>query len=253
MRNTFPKHKQHTFFIPGPCGQIEALSTWPQSLSPDDNPAAQTNSSTTSDPSAAQLHLTQASPITRIALICHPHPLFQGSMHNKVVTTLAKAYASLGIATLRFNFRGVGKSEGDYGHIDGEVEDAIAVMQYINKTLPQHVLHLAGFSFGSYVAAQVASQFPCQSLISVAPPVTHMPFDQLAKINCPWLVLMGDKDKVITVSEVEKWHQTHKLKHAPEPFNLTIIPTAGHFFHGLLPNLKQLAVDFIKKSLPHVK
>src|SRR5436189_4416294 len=93
-----------------------------------------------------------------IGVVCHPHPLYQGTMHNKVVTTIAKAWQEMGMSTLRFNFRGVGLSEGEYGHGEGEQEDLKAVLNWILEQFPNAKICLGGFSFGAFIAAKVAAE-----------------------------------------------------------------------------------------------
>lgn len=181
-----------------------------------------------------------ASGAKSIAVICHPHPLHQGTMHNKVVTTLAKAYELCGVATIRFNYRGVGASDGCYGNIDGEVDDAQAVVDYANDRFPGLNLAMAGFSFGSFVAARVANQLPCQSLVSIAPAVHHADYDSLAGVACPWLVVMGGRDELVPLNQVQAW-----VERPPAPLQYELMPEASHFFHGCLIELRQLVVDFI--------
>ena len=177
----------------------------------------------------------------RIAVLCHPHPLHQGSMHNKVITTLERAYLNLGISTIRFNFRGVGESEGNYGEIEGEIDDATQVIQWALQKNKTASLCLAGFSFGSYIAAYCATQLPCEHLISVAPPVSNMPFSKLQPIDTPWLVVQGDKDEVVAQDQVSAWHNTHHNHNR----QLMMISDCSHFFHGKLLELRSLVEKFI--------
>src|SRR5216110_1476121 len=126
-----------TFLLPGPAGAIECATTAPA-------------------PEVAR---------AGVAIICHPHPLQGGSMTNKVVTTLERALHELGLATLRFNFRGVGASAGTYDHGNGETDDALAIAAWLARVRPRDALWLAGFSFGSYVALRAAEQLPVKQLI----------------------------------------------------------------------------------------
>ena len=199
--------------ISGAAGNLEAIITYQDSLG-----------------SAASL-----------AVICHPHPLHQGTMHNKVVTTLEKAYLNLGIATIRFNFRGVGNSDGNYGEIAGEIDDAVQVIQWALQQNKTANLCLAGFSFGSYIAAHCATQFHCNHLISVAPPVSNMPFSKLGPIDAPWLVIQGDKDEVVPQDKVNAWHASHPNHNR----QIIMITDCGHFFHGKLIELRSTAEKFI--------
>jgi alpha/beta superfamily hydrolase len=192
------------FVFPGPVGDVEVMTSWPKEL----------KSNT-------------------VAIICHPHPLFQGTMDNKVVTTLYKSFDQLGMPTLRFNFRGVGQSEGQHGGGEDEQQDVVALIDWLNQVLPRFKLVLAGFSFGSYVAAAVASHHSVAGLVSVAPPVHHYPFATLAKMTSPWLVLMGDEDEIVPVQAVRDF-----VANGP---NLTYqeMPGVSHFFHGQLVPLRE--------------
>lgn len=168
------------------------------------------------------------------AVVCHPHPLYGGTMTNKVVTTIAKTFQHLGMSTIRFNFRGVGQSEGAYGHGEGEVEDLLAVIDYVNQMDAGQPLWLGGFSFGSYVAAKTATMVPTDKLVTVAPAVEHFPMQDIPPIECDWVVVQGDRDDVVPPDAVYAWVETRE----PKP---TVIrfPEAGHFFHGLLMDLRE--------------
>lgn len=172
-----------------------------------------------------------------IAIICHPDPMQDGTMHNKVVYMMAKTLGELGLKTIRFNYRGVGKSEGSYGHTKGEIEDLLSVMDWVNQTSPGQPLWLAGFSFGSYVVASAANQRPKEvaQLITVAPGVKRWNFFNLKQVECPWLVIQGDQDDVASPDATVDW--AHKME--PKP-NLVMIPSAGHFFHGRLLDLRHV-------------
>lgn len=182
----------------------------------------------------------------RLAIICHPHPLHGGTKDNKVVHTLARAYRDLGIASLRFNFRGVGQSEGVHDHAKGEVQDLEAVMEYALRHYSMGAslqFILAGFSFGSFVAAKLASQLDspeCLSrLLLVAPPVHHYEFDTLVLDGFLVDVIQGDQDEIVPFEEVNAWANLQSDKLA-EKFKLKVINGATHFFHGRLVELKAL-------------
>jgi len=210
---TFPVSKQ-TFLIDGPAGKLEVLSTQP----------------------------TKAHALT--AVICHPHPLQEGTMHNKVVTTMAQAYEKMGLATVRFNYRGVGASEGEYGEIEGECADLRAIIAWVKQVLPHTQLCLAGFSFGSFIAASTAQDYSVQHLLSIAPAVTHANFTALRRPTCPWLVVQGEADEVVPAEEVCAWAET------VEPaLELIRLAGVGHFFHGQLVKLRELLITHIQ---PHV-
>lgn len=169
----------------------------------------------------------------QLAVICHPHPLHGGTMTNKVVTTLERTLIGRGMATLCFNFRGVGRSEGKHDDARGEQDDLLAVIAEGRQRLALNQLWLAGFSFGSFVAAAVATKIKLDGLISVAPPVSKWGFDQLGDPGCPWWVLQGSEDEVVEAQQVYDYVAAHPAK--PE---LITFDGAGHFFHGRLIELR---------------
>ena len=173
-------------------------------------------------------------------IVCHPHPLFGGTMHNKVVTTLVKTFQSQGVNTIRFQFRGVGVSQGEFDHGRGELEDLYAVIAWMQQEYGQHPLWLGGFSFGAYIASVAASEIPVKKLITVAPPVQNFPMNTIPPILCDWLLLQGDKDEVVSAEDVYAWAESR----LPPP---TIIkfPEATHFFHGQLANLRNEIVAWL--------
>lgn len=166
-------------------------------------------------------------------IVCHPHSLHGGTMYNKVVTTIVKALQNLGLATVRFNFRGVGESAGEFDGGDGELKDLITVMDWVQHDSNVQAIWLAGFSFGAYVAAKAATQIPIQQLVTIAPAVTNFPMQQLPAIKCPWLLVQGDQDEIVPAKAVYDW----ALAREPRPV-IVSFPTAGHFFHGQLTELR---------------
>ena len=169
----------------------------------------------------------------RSALVCHPHPLYGGSMENKVVTVTARALEEAGIATVRFNFRGVGASGGTFDEGRGETDDALAVADWAGKRWPGASLTAAGFSFGSFVAYQLASRRPVERLITIAPPVKRFDFEAVPVPAVPWVVIQGDQDELVDLAAVRAWTTT--LARPPE---LLVIEGAEHFFHGKLNDLR---------------
>ena len=167
-----------------------------------------------------------------IAVLCHPHPLHGGTMDNKVVQTMARAVVACGWRALRFNFRGVGGSAGHWDEGRGEVDDALAVIGALRE--PGLPLALGGFSFGAYVAAQVAARLPEGGrdgpLVLIAPAVTNF---SVPAVSQPCLVVHGEADDVVPLAAVLDWAR-------PQALPVTVVPGAGHFFHGQLPLLKQL-------------
>ena len=168
-----------------------------------------------------------------IALIAHPHSLFGGTLENKVVNTLAKAFFELDYVTLRPNLRGAGKSQGSYDEGKGETQDMLAVAEYAKSQFGDLPLLLAGFSFGAFVQSRVIKQLPAEKLVLVAPAVEH--FD-VGGVPANTLVIHGAQDDVVPLAAVLAWAQSQELQ-------VRVLPGAGHFFHGQLPQLKQIVLD----------
>jgi alpha/beta superfamily hydrolase len=180
-----------------------------------------------------------------VALICHPHPLQGGTMTNKVVTTLERALRELGLATLRFNFRGVGRSAGQFDNGVGETDDLLAIAQWVQRVRPADALWLAGFSFGSYVATRAAAKLPTRQLITIAPAVTRWDFVEVPSPPCPWLVVQGEADEVVDPAAVYAFVAARQ----PAP-TLVRVPETGHFFHRRLIELRSLVQDNVRGNLP---
>ena len=180
-----------------------------------------------------------------LALICHPHPLHGGSMENKVVFTLARACRDSNIIAVRFNFRGVGSSEGVHDDGMGELDDANAILKKLHSALPDLPVILAGFSFGAAIAAQLAQTVPCAGLVLSAPPVPRYGLDNIASVNAPILLLQCNDDEVTDSAVVYRWFE--KLS-APEK-TLQCWSQGGHFFHGMLPELKTAVEKFLSGLL----
>ncbi|HEY8010379.1 MAG TPA: CocE/NonD family hydrolase [Rudaea sp.] len=179
------------------------------------------------------------------AIVCHPHPLQGGTMHNKVVTTLERALRELGLATVRFNFRGIGASAGTFDDGRGETDDALAVAAWVRRVRPDDVLWMAGFSFGSYVALRVTGTLPVRQLITVAPAVTRLDFSALPMPACPWLVIQGEADEIVEPAAVYAFVAAR----APAP-TLIRVPDTGHFFHRRLIELRGIVQDGVRANLP---
>jgi uncharacterized protein len=175
------------------------------------------------------------------AVLCHPHPLHGGTMDNKVVQTLARAVVPLGWRSVRFNFRGIGGSGGAWDDGRGEIDDAMAVIAAEHE--PGTPLLLGGFSFGGYVAAHAAQRMAQQGsaverLVLVAPAVLNFPPPPVADllVAAPQTLLIhGEADDVVPLAALLEWAR-------PAPLPLTLIPGAGHFFHGQLTLLKNLVL-----------
>ncbi|EKD71390.1 MAG: hypothetical protein ACD_46C00194G0004 [uncultured bacterium] len=166
-------------------------------------------------------------------IICHPHSLYGGTMNNKVVTTLAKTFQGLGATTVRFNFRGVGKSDGHFANGNGELDDLLAVIDWVHRENSKQEIWLAGFSFGAYIAAKAATMVPVKKLVTVAPAVQHFPMQYLPPILCQWVLVQGDQDDVVPPEAVYAWAESR----IPPP-KIIRFPEAGHFFHGQLAELR---------------
>lgn len=179
------------------------------------------------------------------ALICHPHPLHGGTMDNKVVTTLARVYAELGVPAVRFNCRGVGASEGEHDEGAGEVDDLLAVAAWADTHVGAKRPLLAGFSFGSSVAGNGALRLDnVAHLTLVAPPVGRYGFADTHTFPCPLCVVMGDRDELVDPGEVYAWADTLE----PLPARL-VMPEAGHFFHGQLVSLRERLTALVTEQL----
>jgi alpha/beta superfamily hydrolase len=177
------------------------------------------------------------------AVVCHPHPLYGGTMDNKVVTTVARALNDAGMPTVRFNFRGVGASAGAYGEGVGETADADAVASWDAKRWAGQGLVLAGFSFGAYVMLRLAQQRVPRYLVAVAPALELFDAFGMAAPRCPWLVVQGDADDVVDPAKIINW--VNGLD--PKP-RLVVLPGAGHLFHGRLRELRDAVVDAIRSG-----
>ena len=167
-----------------------------------------------------------------VAVICHPHPVYGGTLDHKVVQTLARAFVQLGYRSVRFNFRGIGQSGGAWDEGQGEVDDALAVIDARRE--PGLPLLLAGFSFGGYVASQAAARLPAPDkparLVLVAPATSR--FD-VATVPEDTLVIHGESDETVPLQATLDWAR-------PQQLPVVVIPGVGHFFHGQLPLLKTL-------------
>lgn len=206
---------EHPFFFTGPVGQLEAVMTVPPQL---------------------------RGPY--IALLGHPHSLQGGTMNNKVVTTMARAFKELGIPSLRFNFRGVGQSAGQYDEGIGESEDMLALRQLFLNEQPESQFLYAGFSFGSYVAYRAAAQTETNLLISIAPPVHHYDYREFNPQPKPWLVIQGDEDEVVPLNLVIDF-----ARHSSPELPVSRFAETGHFFHGKLLALKAVLMEAVKAQV----
>ncbi|HET7202113.1 MAG TPA: alpha/beta fold hydrolase [Steroidobacteraceae bacterium] len=180
-----------------------------------------------------------------VGVACHPHPLHGGTMQNKVVHTCARAMQEVGAATVRFNFRGVGRSDGRYDAGHGELEDALAVVAWTRRRFQCDTLWLAGFSFGAAVALQAAVRGARPSrLVTIAPPVGRIITEPVVRPECAWLIVQGDRDELVDLEAVRRWAAAYD----PAP-QLLVVPGAEHFFHGKLIELRKGIVRFLRKEV----
>ena len=200
-----PYHEQ--LFIAGPAGQLEAELSVPDAYQNGD----------------------------AVAVVCHPHSLYGGSLRNKVVHILADTLTDMGVASLRFNFRGVGKSPGEFDQGQGEQDDLHAAVCWLKEHFPQAPLWLAGFSFGAFVAYRAHRRVGAERLLLVAPPVSLFGFGQPEPVIIPWLVIQGSEDEITPAEDVENW-----VASQPSPPVFHLMADASHFFHGRLNDLRDL-------------
>ena len=179
----------------------------------------------------------------RIAVICHPHPVYGGTMTNKVVHMLAKAFIDLGVPSIRFNYRGVGASAGAYDDGRGETLDTLAVVRWAQERWPQAKLWLGGFSFGGAIALRTAGQVPTARLVTVAPAIQRVDVTRVAIPQCPWLIVQGDNDELVNAQEVQAWSQT--LAPAPQ---FAMLSGVDHFFHGRLTELRDVVTRWAEAT-----
>lgn len=180
-----------------------------------------------------------------VAVCCHPHPLFGGTLTNKVIHTVARSFTTQGAVAVRFNFRGVGASQGAHDDGIGETDDLVTVAGWARSRWPDLPLWLGGFSFGSYVALRGAARLAPALLVTVAPPVGRWDFSAIAAPICPWLVVQGSEDELVPAAGVVAWAQ------ALQPaVRIAMLDGATHFFHGRLHELQDAASAFVVDAAP---
>jgi alpha/beta superfamily hydrolase len=202
-------------FIEGPVGRLEAILDEPR-----DGPAK------------------------GCAVVCHPHPQHGGTMHNKVAHTLARAFVRLGFSVLRFNFRGTEASEGAYDEGVGELDDALAAVEWLRLNGPGGPLWIAGFSFGAAIAVRAANPARADGLVAIAPAIYRFARSLDTQPQCPFLVIQGDEDELVGVEETIEW--VNGLEPGPE---LLVMTGAEHFFHGRLVELREAVIEFVAPQL----
>lgn len=202
------------FTIPGPCGNLEILVSCPEESRHD-----------------------------QVVVISHPHPLHGGTMHNKVVHYIAKTANQMGLRAVRYNFRGIGASEGDYAEGIGEIDDLVAVVDWVRSQSPGCTIWLAGFSFGGYVSLFAADKVDAERLITIAPAIGFLKEKNISVPRCPWLLIQGMQDEVVPANSVIEWCGT--LSRSPE---LVTIENAGHYFHGQLNVLRDTLIQYLAEE-----
>lgn len=205
-----------TLLLPGPVGAIETLVAVPKA------------------------------PPLGIAVVCHPHPLHGGALGNKVTYTLASCALKAGLVAARFNFRGVGRSEGVHDAGRGETDDTLAVIAWLREQLPGAALLLAGFSFGAFVSLKAAARAQPGLQVSIAPPFRYFDNEPLPpRPTAPWLVVHGLDDEVVAFAGTKA-----VLERYQPPPELVTLDGVGHFFHGRLGELESAVSGFIRRQWP---
>ncbi|HTZ49890.1 MAG TPA: alpha/beta family hydrolase [Verrucomicrobiae bacterium] len=211
-------HDSQTFFLQGPVGRLEAILWTP----------------------------TRAAAPPMAAVFCHPHPLFGGTLHNKVVYNAAKSLDALGIPVLRFNFRGAGLSEGEHDRGLGERGDVQAAIDYLAQQFPGLPLLVGGFSFGSWVGLQVGcADTRVRELIGVGIPVNSSDFSYLANCAKPKLIVQGTSDQYGSWEKVEP-----VVALAAGETRVSFVQGAEHFFAGHLDHLDQAITSWLIERHP---
>jgi alpha/beta superfamily hydrolase len=203
--------------IPGPAGQLQAL--WRSGGHPQD--------------------------FTRAAILCHPHPLYGGTMENKVVARAARYISEAGIEAIRFNFRGVGLSAGEFDGGRGEREDLQAVIDYVHGISPSARLGVAGFSFGAWVGLDVGEKNPAvTALVGLAPPVRLFDFDFLKSSSKPKLIVYAQNDQFTDAATTKAW-----LEQAHPPIESVLVPAVDHFFGASVDDVGKKVAEFVSRTL----
>lgn len=210
-----PAHTTREVVIPGPVGDLEGI-----------------------------LHIPDGEP-PAVAIFCHPHPLHGGAMHNKVVYRAAKGAVAAGLPTLRFNFRGVGRSAGEHDGGRGEADDLRAAMTFLRARFPLLPVLVGGFSFGAAVGLRVsATDKDVAALVGMGLPLSRVSFDFLAGEMRPLLLIQGEEDPFGSMADLRRL-----VEGLPDSVRLLTFPGEGHFFSGVLPRLAAAITDFCRLHL----
>lgn len=204
-------------FIQGPAGNLQAL--WRSGGHPQD--------------------------FTRAAIVCHPHPLFGGTMENKVVARAARYIAEAGIEAIRFNFRGVDQSEGKHDQGRGEREDLLAVIDHVLSISSNARLVLVGFSFGSWIALDVGARHPSvHALVGLAPPVRMFDFEYLSATSKPTLIVYAENDQYTPAATTKSWVESSKQR-----VESVLVPGVDHFFGPQVDAVGRKVAEFVSTVL----
>jgi alpha/beta superfamily hydrolase len=203
------------FYLDGPAGKMECMLDLPEDAAP-----------------------------RGFSLVAHPHPLYGGTMENKVAQTLARTFVALGYATARFNFRGVGESEGVHDRGIGEVDDMAVMLNHMQEQYPGLPFALTGFSFGTFVQAQlqqrlIAEGRPAERLVLVGAAAGKWP---MPPVSNDTILIHGEQDETITLSQVFEWAR-------PLDVPVIVIPGADHFFHRKLGHIKNLVLQMWRRDI----
>jgi alpha/beta superfamily hydrolase len=182
-----------------------------------------------------------------VALVCHPHPLGGGTMHNKVVYRAAQGFLDAGLITLRFNFRGVGASTGQHDDGNGEKQDVLDALDYLTENYPNKQINFAGFSFGSYVGTQTTmNDERVVRMISIGTPVDKYDFSFLKNVRKPILFVHGDNDEF---GSVENLNEMVSMVSENTDTKLVVFQNCGHFFDEHLNQLKDAIHDWVLEKM----
>jgi alpha/beta superfamily hydrolase len=220
MTNSKVAHESRNFFLEGPAGRLEAILWKPAS---------------------------QARPLLA-ALVCHPHPLFGGTMHNKVVYQTAKSLDAFGLPVLRFNFRSAGMSAGTHDRGRGELGDVGAALDFLAGEFAGVALLVAGFSFGCWVGSRAGcADQRVKELIGLGTPVNDSDFSFLRNCEKPKLFVHGAHDEYGEVGKV-----TALVQSLPGENSLVVVATANHFFVGKLDQVDAAIRGWLKQRHPEI-
>ncbi len=178
-----------------------------------------------------------------IALVAHPHPLYGGTMDNKVAVSLARTFVALGYVAARFNFRGVGASEGVHDHGAGETDDMLVMLEHVQAKYPGLPIALAGFSFGTFVQAMLQQRLlaqgrPAERLVLVGTAAGKWP---MPDVPADTILIHGEQDDTITLAQVLDWAR-------PQDIPVLVIPGADHFFHRKLGHIKNFVIQLWRRD-----